>query len=96
MANRHVKRHSASLISRETEIQTTVSNYLTLVRMAIMKDCYCCLAAKLCLSLCNPMDCSCQAPQSMGLPRQECWSGLPFSPPGGLPDPGIEPASSAL
>ena len=24
------------------------------------------------------------------------WSGLPFSPPGGLPDPGIEPRSPAL
>ena len=24
---------------------------------------------------------------------QECWSGLPFPPPGGLPDPGIEPVS---
>ena len=28
--------------------------------------------------------------------RQEYWSGLPLPPPGGLPDPGIEPASSAL
>ena len=37
-----------------------------------------------------------QAPLSMGFPRQEYWSGLPFSSPGDLPDPGIEPASSAL
>ena len=29
----------------------------------------------------------------MGLSRQEFWSGLPFSPPGDLPNPGIEPAS---
>ena len=28
---------------------------------------------------------------SMRLPRQEYWSGLPFSPPGDLHDPGIEP-----
>ena len=27
----------------------------------------------------------------MGFPRQEYWSGLPFPPPGDLPDPGIEP-----
>ena len=36
---------------------------------------------------------------SMGFSRQECWSELPFPPPGDLPDPGIEPkslASSAL
>ena len=37
-----------------------------------------------------------QAPLSMGFPRQEYWSGLPFPPPGDLADPGIEPASPAL
>ena len=40
-----------------------------------------------------------QAPLSMGLSRQEYWSGLPFPPPGDLPDPGIElmtPLSPAL
>ena len=34
-----------------------------------------------------------QAPLSMGFSRQKYWSGLPCSPPGDLPDPGIEPAS---
>ena len=34
-----------------------------------------------------------QAPLSMGFSRQEYWSGLPCPPPGGLPDPGIEPVS---
>ena len=29
----------------------------------------------------------------MGLLRQEYWGGLPCPPPGGLPDPGIEPES---
>ena len=38
----------------------------------------------------------CQAPLSMGFPRQEHWSGLPFPPPGDLPEPGIEPRSPAL
>ena len=33
-----------------------------------------------------------QAPLSMGLSRQEYWNGLPFPPPGDLPDPGIKPA----
>ena len=32
----------------------------------------------------------------MGFSRQEYWSGLPFPPPGNLPDPGTEPASPAL
>ena len=34
-----------------------------------------------------------QAPLSMGFFRQEYWSRLPFSTPGGLPNPGIEPMS---
>jgi len=37
-----------------------------------------------------------QAPLSMGFSRQEYWSGLPCPPPGGLPNPGIEPASLCL
>ena len=34
-----------------------------------------------------------QDPQSMGLSRQEYWSGLPCPSPGDLPDPGIKPTS---
>ena len=34
-----------------------------------------------------------QAPLSMGFPRQEYWSGLPFLSPGDLPHPGMEPTS---
>ena len=37
-----------------------------------------------------------QAPPSMGFPRQEYWSGLPFPFPGDLPDPGTELTSPAL
>ena len=32
----------------------------------------------------------------MEFSRQEYWSGFPFPSPGDLPDPGIEPKSSAL
>ena len=38
---------------------------------------------------------ACQAPLSMGLSRQEYWSGLPFPSPGDLPDPRIKPISLA-
>ena len=34
-----------------------------------------------------------QAPLSIGFPRQEYWSGLPFPSPGDLPNPKIEPVS---
>ena len=44
----------------------------------------------------TPWTVACQAPLSMGLPRQEYWSGLPFLSPGDLPDPGIEFVSPAL
>ena len=37
-----------------------------------------------------------QAPLSMGFPRQECWSGLPFPSLGDLPDSGIKLVSPAL
>ena len=38
---------------------------------------------------------ACQIPLSMRFSRQEYWSGLPFSSPGYLPDPGIKPVSPA-
>ena len=37
-----------------------------------------------------------QASLSMGLPRQESWSGQLFPSPGDLFDPGIKPVSPAL
>ena len=39
---------------------------------------------------------ACQAPLSMGLPRQEYWSGLPSPTAGDLPQPGVKPTSPAL
>ena len=36
-----------------------------------------------------------QAPLSIGFPKQEYWSGLPFSSPGDLPEPGIKPISAS-
>ena len=37
-----------------------------------------------------------QAPLSMGFPRQEYWNGLPCTPLGDLPVPGIKPSSPVL
>ena len=47
-------------------------------------------------SFATPWSVAHQVPLSMGFPRQEYWSGLPFPSPGGLPDLGIEPTSPAL
>ena len=59
--------------------------------------CYCCLVTKSRLTL-KPhgLYIAHQAPLSMRFPRQENWSGLPFSSPGNLPDPGMELTSPAL
>ena len=57
-----------------------------------------CLIAKPDLSLLRPpeLKVACQAPLSMGFPRQEYWNGVPFPSPGDLLNPGIEPASPAF
>ena len=47
-------------------------------------------------SFMTPLTVAHMAPLSMRLPRQEHWRELPFPSAGDLPDPRIEPASSAL
>ena len=54
------------------------------------------LVVQLCLTLCYLWTVAPQAPRSMGFPRQEYWSRLPFPSSRDLPNPGIEPGSSAL
>ena len=48
---------------------------------------------QLCLTLCDPMDCSPPGSSVHGIFRQEYWNGLPFPSPGDLPDSGTEPMS---
>ena len=52
--------------------------------------------AQSCPTLCDPWTVAHKAPLSMGFSRQEYRSGLPFPPPGHLPNPGIELTSPAL
>ena len=54
-----------------------------------------CSDAESCPTLCDSMDCS-RSVSSMEFSRQEYWGGLPFPPPGDLPDPGIEPESPEI
>ena len=57
-----------------------------------------CMLNQLCLTLRDPVTATCQAALSIRFPRQKYLSGLPFPPPGDLPDPEIElksPASQA-
>ena len=50
----------------------------------------CVLVTQLWLTLCNSRDCSPRS-SSVGFPRQEYWSGLPFPSPLDRPSPGIKP-----
>ena len=54
------------------------------------------LVAKSCPTLATPWTVAHQAPLSMGFSRKEYWSGLSFSSPGDLPNPGFKPGSPAL
>ena len=60
------------------------------------RTCCCCRSAALLWLFVTPWTAARQAPLSVGFPRQEHWSGLPFPSPGNFPDPGIEPMSPAL
>ena len=52
--------------------------------------------AQSCPTLYNPMDGSPPGSSVHGILQQKYWRGLPFPPPGDLPDPGNEPESPAL
>ena len=54
------------------------------------------LVTKLCPTSATQWPVAHQARLSMGVPRQEYLSGLPFPSPGNLPNPGIEPWSPAV
>ena len=56
--------------------------------------CLClCSVDQTCPLLGTPWTVACQVSLSVGFPRQEYWGGLPFPPPGDLPNPGTEPVS---
>ena len=63
-----------------------------------LAQCVCVSAQSLqsCLTLCDPMDYSLPGSSVHEILQSRLWSGLPCSPPGDLPDPGIEPVSPAL
>ena len=51
---------------------------------------------QLCPTLCDPVTVAHQGPLSMGFPRQEYWSALPFPSPGDVPVSRMEPTSPIL
>ena len=73
-----------------------MNQYLEIAESMAYSCCCSCLVTKSCSSLCDPLPVAHQAPLSMGFPRQESWSGVPFPSPEDLPDPGIKPVSPTL
>ena len=57
--------------------------------------CVCVCVCSVVSDFATPWTIVCQVLLSMEFSRQEYWNGLPFPPPGDLPDLGIEPASLA-
>jgi len=56
----------------------------------------CCSVAKSSDSFATPRTIAHQASPSVGFPRQEYWSGVPFPFPGDVHNTGTEPESPAL
>ena len=56
--------------------------FVVLVSKSCLTLCVC-----VCVCVCEP---GCQAPLSMGFPRQEYWNRLPFPSPGDFPNPSIK------
>ena len=54
------------------------------------------LVTKSCPTLVTPWSIAHHAPLSMGFPRQEYWSRLPFPSPGDLPKLGVKPMCTCI
>ena len=63
----------------------TKNNHKTVAIKEITEIIHACVHAKSCLTLTTPRTGAGQAPLSMGSPRQEYWSRLPFPAPGDYP-----------
>ena len=57
--------------------------------------CVCVLSCSVILDSCNPRDCSLQGSPVHGILQARILEWMPFSSPGDLPDPGIEPGPLA-
>ena len=73
-----------------TELNTTEATKHACVPLSLS------LVTQSCPTLVTPWAIARRTPLSMGFSRQEYWSGLLFTSPGDLPNPGIEPMSPAL
>ena len=78
---------------KQQEIQITISICFSPL---VINTCRCLIVKSCPVSFATPWTVACQAPFSIGFPRQVYWSGLPFLSPGDLPNPGIKLVSPAV
>ena len=79
------------------ELTTVLFHILNIQWLVCLFYCVCVCLSLICVRLfVTQWTVACQTPLSVEFSRQEYWSGLPFTSPGDLPDPGIEPRSPAL
>ena len=85
-------------------ILSTLLSYIFLLLETVPAHNVCvCVGAHVCTYMLShvwlfvtPWAIACQALLAIGFTRQEYWSGLPFPPPGDLPNPGIKPTCLVL
>ena len=65
-------------------------------KLIVPERCSVCLDVQSCPTLRNALDYNLPGSSVLGIFQAEYWSGLPFPPPGDLPDSGINPVSPAL
>ena len=84
----------------ETNLHVSLSTLLSplspcFASQSFKAACVCvCVQARLCLILCDPMDCSPPGSSVYGISQARVLLWLPFTPPGDHPNPGIEPAEA--
>ena len=76
--------------------ETITENSMTVLQKIELPCTNVCSVASVMSNSATPWTIAHQAPLPMGFLRQKYWSGLPFPPPGDLPDPGIDSPSPAL
>ena len=91
------------VLSRKKELKmpfaATLMDLEIIILSRVSQPCMCAQSFSCVRLFATPWTVACQPPLSTGFSRQEYWSGLPFPPPGDLPEPRIKlmcPAYPAL
>ena len=88
------------VLSRKKELKmpfaATLMDLEIIILSRVSQPCMCAQSFSCVRLFATPWTVACQPPLSTGFSRQEYWSGLPFPPPGDLPEPRIKLMSIEL